>query len=214
MSDDAPHESEVVYADPAMRRHALHLGMWLFLGSETLLFAGLFGLYAAYRALEHDAFANALHHNNAIIGTLNTGVLLVSSFFVAVAVFAVRLGRSRRLAVGALAVAITLGLTFLVIKSIEYSHHFAEGIKPGAFYASTELPDSGSRTFFTLYYVMTGLHALHVIAGMVILAWLARGIHRERITREHHTPLELGGLYWHLVDIVWIFLWPLLYLAG
>jgi cytochrome c oxidase subunit III len=202
-----------VYANPRMRQHALHLGMWLFLGSETLLFAGLFGLYAAYRAAYGEAFDVALRHNDAVIGTINTVVLIVSSFFVAGSIHALRAGR-RRLALAALAGAMALGATFLAVKSVEYSHHLAEGIAPGVHYTATHLPGAGARSFFTLYYVMTGLHALHVIAGIAILGWLATRVWRRKTHAEHHLELELGGLYWHLVDIVWIFLWPLLYLTG
>ena len=211
---DAPdaHDEEPIYADPRARNHALHLAMWIFLGSETLLFAGLFGLYAAYRAEYTVDFVAAVAHNDEVIGTVNTVVLIVSSFFVAWGIHAMRAGRDRR-CVTALAIALGLGLLFLVFKSIEYRHHFAEGIVPGEGYASAALPSFGAHMFFNLYYTMTGLHALHVIAGMVILGWLIVRVRRRRATREHHPELELGGLYWHLVDVVWIFLWPLLYLT-
>jgi cytochrome c oxidase subunit 3 len=204
--------SEVIYSDPRQRAHALHLGLWLFLGSETLLFAGLFGLYAAYRASFPLEFRTGVAHDNLLIGTANTIVLIVSSFFVAWAVHAVRHDR-RRTAVRSLSVAFLLGCTFLVLKTIEYTEHLRDGLAPGVYYSSTELPHHGSRLFFTLYYMMTGLHGLHVIAGMTILAWLALRVRRGKTHSAHRTELELGGLYWHLVDIVWIFLWPLLYLT-
>ena len=203
---------EVIYADQRTRDHALHLGIWVFLGSETLLFAGLFGLYAAFRSTYGEAFADAVTHNNAVIGTVNTLVLIVSSFFVAWSIHALRHGRTRT-CVRALGAAMLLGVTFLVLKGLEYREHFLEGLGPGIYYTSTELASLGSRTFFTLYYAMTALHALHVIAGLTILAWLAIRVKRGRTRPEQHTELELGGLYWHLVDIVWIFLWPLLYLT-
>ena len=204
---------EEIYADRRARTHALHLGMWIFLGSETLLFAGLFGLYSAYRAQFPADFATAVGHNDATIGTINTLVLIVSSFFVAWSIHALR-GGHRRMCIASLVTAMALGASFLGLKTIEYSHHFAEGIAPGAQYTSTELPEAGARTFFTLYYAMTGLHALHVIAGLAILGWLATRVRRRRTTTERHVELELGGLYWHLIDVVWIFLWPLLYLTG
>ncbi|MGE0547152.1 MAG: cytochrome c oxidase subunit 3 family protein [Kofleriaceae bacterium] len=202
---------EPIYADRRAREHALHLGMWVFLGSETLLFAGLFGLYSAYRAWYPDAFANGVAHNHAAIGTANTLVLIVSSFLVAWSIHALRGGR-RRVSMFALAGAITLGLTFLGLKTLEYSEHLAVGIAPGAYYSSTEVTQPGSQMFFTLYFVMTGLHAIHVIAGLSLLVWLIIRVARHRTTAEHHVELELSGLYWHLVDVVWIFLWPLLYL--
>ena len=211
----APHgpEPEAIYADHRSRSHALHLAMWIFLGSETLLFAGLFALYSAYRAEYAQDFAIAVHHNNAVIGTANTTILITSSFLVAWALYTLRHGRPRT-TVLALCGAIVLGLSFLGLKTIEYRSHLAEGLGPGWYYASSELPNVGSNAFFTLYYFMTSLHAIHVIAGITILAWLALRVRRGRTTPARHTELELGGLYWHLVDIVWIFLWPLLYLTG
>jgi cytochrome c oxidase subunit 3 len=204
---------EGIYATPRQRDHALHLGMWLFLGSETLLFAGLFAVYTGYRTIYSEQFEAAFHHNNAYIGTANTIVLITSSFLVAWSIHALRAG-GRRIATLCLSGAILLGLTFLALKAFEYTDHLSEGFAPGFFYSSHELPHNGARTFFTIYYAMTGLHALHVIAGMSILGWLVWRVRRGRTTPEHHLELELGGLYWHLVDIVWIFLWPLLYLAG
>lgn len=194
------------------RAYALHLGMWIFLGSETLLFAGLFALYASYRAAHPDDFIAAIHRNHAAIGTINTALLISSSFCVAWAIHAMRAGRRRACLVG-LAGAMVLGAGFLGLKAAEYASHLADGIAPG-YHAGAALPAAGERLFFALYYAMTGLHALHVIAGLAILGWLARRVARARITAERHTELELGGLYWHLVDVVWIFLWPLLYLTG
>jgi cytochrome c oxidase subunit 3 len=185
--------------------------MWVFLGSETLLFAGLFALYAGYRAQFPRAFALGVAHNEEWIGTTNTFVLIVSSFFVAWALHAVRGGR-RIMAVSSLGAALFLGACFLGLKGLEYSEHLHKGIAPGSYYHYAELTMPGLQPFFTLYYFMTGLHALHVIAGMSLLAWLTWRVLRRRTTAERHVVLELSGLYWHLVDIVWIFLWPLLYL--
>ena len=204
--------SEVIYTDPRQRAHALHLGMWLFLGSETLLFAGLFALYTSYRSVFPIEFQHGVAHNNTLIGTANTAVLIISSFFVAWGVHSMRAGRPRT-TIRCLLVAIVLGLAFLVFKSIEYAEHIHEGFAPGQYYSSTELPPRGTILFFTLYFAMTGLHALHVIAGMALLGWLSIRIKRGRTRPDRHTELDLGGLYWHLVDIVWIFLWPLLYLT-
>jgi cytochrome c oxidase subunit 3 len=192
---------EVIYSDPRQRTHALHLGLWLFLGSETLLFAGLFGLYAAYRESYPLVFRTGISHANVTLGTANTAVLIISSFCVAWAVHALR-GDRRRTCMTALACAIGLGALFLVFKFLEYGEHLHAGLGTGP-----------ARLFITLYFLMTGLHALHVIAGMTILTWLVVRVRRGRTYAGHHTELELGGLYWHLVDIVWIFLWPLLYLT-
>lgn len=204
---------ESPYSEPAKRDHALHLGVWIFLGSETLLFAGLFALYAAYRAGYAGAFLEAASHNTEWIGTLNTYVLIVSSFFVALAVHALRADR-RRLAIGSLAVTLLLGATFLSVKAYEYHDHLSHGIAPGAYYDYAELPTHAAMMFFSMYYAMTGLHAIHVLAGMAILAYMIFAIRRRTVTPDRVMPLEAGGLYWHLVDVVWIFLWPLLYLTG
>lgn len=200
------------YHDQASRAHALHLGMWVFLGSETLLFAALFGLYAAFRAGYGAQFVEAAAYNEQWLGSVNTLVLIVSSGCVALAVQLLKADRPRAAALGIVGT-IVLGLTFLGLKAYEYSHHLAEGIAPGHAYAFEELPTPGAVMFFTMYYTMTGLHALHVVAGLTIMAWLLLRLRRKTLTAADPTTLELGGLYWHLVDVVWIFLWPLLYLT-
>lgn len=208
---EQPHAEH--FQDLARQQHAAHFGMWLFLSSETLLFAGLFGVFAGYRMMYTADFLAASHHNSVAIGTANTAILITSSFAVALALHAVRLGAHR---VGALCVGVTvaLGGVFLVLKGIEYADHFRHGIYPGSHYAFAELPSHGANLFFTLYYFLTGLHALHVLGGMTFLALLIHPIARRRYGEANHLLLENGALYWHLVDIIWIFLWPLLYLVG
>lgn len=194
------------------REHASHLGMWLFLTSETLLFGALFGVYTGYRLQHSTEFHAAARLNDARLGTLNTLILISSSFLAAWAVHAGRHERAqtvRRCLLGT----IGLGACFLVVKAFEYREHFAHGLYPGAYYRNAELTGEGPRLFFTLYYFLTGLHALHVIGGLVTLALLTLLSARQRVLATY-APLELGVLYWHLVDVVWIFLWPLLYLAG
>lgn len=195
------------------QQHAVRLGMWVFLGSETLLFAALFALYAAYRAVYPAEFLAASHHNDVTIGTINTVVLISSSFSVAWALHSVRHG-ARRAGALSLGVTVLLGLVFLGLKLVEYADHFRHGIYPGQLYAFAELPGHGATLFFTLYYFLTGLHALHVLGGMTFLALLIRPVVRARIHQRDHVLLENGALYWHLVDLIWIFLWPLLYLVG
>jgi cytochrome c oxidase subunit III len=214
MRDDAqPARLEEHFEDLKKQEHAVRLGMWIFLGSEVLLFGGLFALYAAYRS-EHSAeFHAALAHNHVLIGTANTVILIVSSFTVAWAIHALRTDR-RRTCLAALGATIALGCAFLGFKGVEYSAHFAEGIVPGPAYASAELPGYGARLFFNLYFFMTGLHALHMVGGVAVIAYLAYRVQRRRTTLEYHAELEMGGLYWHLVDSIWIFLWPLFYLTG
>jgi cytochrome c oxidase subunit III len=207
----APARLAVQFEDLEKQTHAAHFGMWIFLASEVLLFAGLFALYAAYRAAFGPEFSAGVAHNNVAIGTANTAILLTSSLLVALSVYAVRLDRPEkagRLLLGAIA----LGLAFLVLKGVEYAQHFHEGIFPGAAYRFEELPQNGAKLFFTLYFLTTGLHAIHVTAGLVILGWITWGCFRRRYGAGNDTHVDLGGLYWHLIDVIWIFLWPMLYL--
>lgn len=185
--------------------------MWVFLGSELLLFSGLVTLFAAYRVQYPGEFRAAAEHANVLLGTINTYVLLTSSLTVALAIHAARHGCGRGRVVTFLAITIALGITFDVLKAIEYAGHLADGIAPGPAYSNAEVPAHGAVLYVTLYYLLTGLHALHVTAGWVVLAWLAVRVLRGRASHSH-IALELGGLYWHLVDVVWIVLWPLIYL--
>lgn len=194
--------------------HAATLGMWVFLASEILLFAGLFALYAAYRTSYPEAFAEGIHHNMKWLGTLNTAILLVSSWAAARGDLALEQGR-RTMAKNLILLTVFLGLLFLGFKGLEYGTHFADGIFPGgkgAFFA--ENPGRGISLFFTIYYMMTGLHAVHVTVGLGILAFLAWRISRGTLTPERPHALTLAAMYWHLVDVIWIFLWPLFYLTG
>ena len=200
------------FEDPQKQAHAALLGMWIFLGSEVLLFAGLFALYGAYRAMYPADFTAAIAHDNVAIGTANTFILITSSLTVVLAVHEARQGRLRRTALFLWA-SLLFGVAFLSLKGMEYVEHFRDGLLPGAGYRYAELPGYGAKMFFTLYYLMTGLHAIHVIGGMVVLGWVLMGCRRGRYSAAYHTPVELGGLYWHLIDIIWIFLWPLLYLT-
>jgi cytochrome c oxidase subunit III len=201
------------FASLEQEERAAHLGMWLFLTSEVLLFGALFGLYAAYRVSYGAEFSRALQENHVAIGTLNTAVLLTSSFSAAWAVHAVKNGRQRAI-VTSLGATIVLGAIFLLLKAFEYESHFEHGIFPGGLYRYADLPTAGANVFFTLYFLMTGLHALHVIGGLTALAVVLVLAARKRYTEHAHTSLELSVLYWHLVDVIWIFLWPLMYFAG
>ena len=203
---------EVQY-DTLARQHATaRLGMWIFLASESLLFAALFALYAAYRFVYPAEFHAAAAHANVLLGTINTYLLLTSSLTVALAIHATKLGQRRR-ALLLLAITIGFGVAFEVLKGVEYAGHLADGIAPGGYYSFSGLPAHGAVLYFTLYYLMTGLHALHVLGGLCALAWLWVRLYRGRIGAANYLSLELGGLYWHLVDLVWIFLWPLIYLV-
>jgi cytochrome c oxidase subunit III len=193
--------------------HAAKLGMWVFLGSELLLFAGLFALFVTYRLQFPDGFREGVNDNTKVLGSVNTAVLLVSSTLVALGLHELR-ARRRGRAVTLVAATVVLGGVFLAIKVTEYASHFHRGIFPGGagpFFAVHGQP--GLAAFWTLYFVMTGLHAIHVVVGMALLATVALGMMTGKIALPSTHRLEIGAIYWHLVDMVWLFLWPLLYLA-
>ncbi len=201
------------FEDIEKQAHAARLGMWVFLASEVLFFAGLFALYAAYRTEHPHGFGVGVAENTIAWGSVNTGVLLVSSYTVALAVHELRRGRSRASAL-LLGLTILLGLCFLAVKTGEYMKHFEEGIYPagvGDFFR--EHDEAGTKIFFTLYFCMTGLHAIHVLVGMAVLSFLLVKVLRREIGPLAAYPLAIGAVYWHLVDVVWIFLWPLFYLT-
>jgi cytochrome c oxidase subunit 3 len=188
------------------------LGMWLFLVTEILFFGGLFTAYLVYRLAYPEAFAEASHELDVVLGGINTAVLIGSSLTMAMAVWSAQLGR-RGGQLLFLALTIVLGLAFLGIKAVEYSHKFEHHLVPGpGFQFEAARDPQHAQLFFSLYFVMTGLHALHMVVGIGIMAVLFGLAWRGRFTRAYHSPVEISGLYWHFVDIVWIFLFPLLYL--
>lgn len=197
----------------AQQAHAARLGMWLFLTSEVLLFGALFALYTGYRIRYAAEFAQAAAHNDVAIGTVNTLLLISSSLCAAWGLLSAERG-NRRLALLSLSATVALGALFLYLKLTEYREHFAAGIYPGPAYGFEPLMNRGARIFFNLYFLITGLHALHVTAGMLALAWAAGAFWRGRIRVAYPLPLELTVLYWHLVDVIWIFVWPLMYLVA
>lgn len=201
------------YQDREQQRHAAELGMWVFMASEVLFFSGLFVLFVAYRFEYGDVFRQAAGHTDLALGTANTFILLTSSLFVALSVHGVRRNWRPSRVTWLLSGTIALGVLFLALKLLEYAHHFREGFYPGPSYANAELPGRGARVFFDLYYAMTGLHAVHVTIGLVLMAWLIGLMRRGRLDAGYCTPLELGGIYWHFVDIIWVFLWPMFYLS-
>ena len=189
---------------------AATLGMWLFLVTEILFFGGLFTAYMVYRMAYPEAFAEASHHLDIVLGGVNTAVLIGSSLTVVLAVRGAQLG-NRNQQVLFLLLTILLGCAFLGIKAVEYGHKFADNLVPGpGFQFDGDAPHA--QLFFSLYFVMTGLHAVHMIVGIGIMAVMAAWAWQGRFSQAYHTPIEISGLYWHFVDIVWIFLFPLLYL--
>ena len=196
------------------QREAGSIGMWVFLVQEIMFFGGLFLAYAIFRAKFPEAFAAASNHLDIRLGAVNTVVLIVSSLTMALAVYYAQTGK-QRVQVGFLVLTMLLGLVFLGIKAVEYGEKFRDNLFPSASFHWEGAGDPKQvQIFYWIYFAMTGLHALHMIIGIGILAVLIFFARRGRYTPEYHAPVELTGLYWHFVDIIWIFLFPLLYLLG
>jgi cytochrome c oxidase subunit III len=196
------------------QQEASTLGMWVFLVTEIMFFGGLFMAYIVYRTWHPEAFAAGSGHLDIILGAVNTVVLICSSLTMALAVHAAQTSW-RRGQIIFLLLTIALGATFLVIKAFEYADKFEHHLVPGAHF---QWPDEKLKApvemFYSLYFAMTGLHALHMVIGIGIMLWLLWMARRGRFSAEYFSPVEVSGLYWHFVDIVWIFLFPLLYLIG
>lgn len=184
-------------------------GMWLFLFTEMLLFGGLFVVYSVYRYRNPMAFHLAAHELSVVIGTINTIILLTSSATIAMSITAIQ-KKNKKLALVFLAITIFLGLAFLVNKYFEWGEHIKEHIYPGS--PVLALRGQGDVLFYGLYFFMTGLHALHIIIGLIFIGIITGKIVKNKITYNNHVLLENSGLYWHLVDMIWIFLFPLFYL--
>ncbi len=206
----APHRADH-FQSAATQARAARLGMWIFLATEVLLFTGLFIGYATYRHLFGAEFAAASGHLSRWLGTVDTLVLITSSLTMALAIHEAEHDRRLRAAL-ALGATMLLGLIFLGIHGYEYARDVGEGALPGSHYHLEELPLPGANMFFSLYWMMTGLHSIHVLIGVSVLAVLGWRTLRGAYGAAYTTPLECGGLYWHLVDLIWIFLYPLLYL--
>jgi cytochrome c oxidase subunit 3 len=188
-------------------------GMWLFLVTEIMFFGGLFCVYLIYRRNGLAGFAEASHELDITLGTFNTAVLILSSLTMALGVWAAQLGK-RKMLVGLLLATMVLGSLFLGVKYVEYSHKFHEHHVPGPHFIWDGDYPQAAEQFYSIYFAMTGLHALHMIAGILVLGALLWPSWKGRYGPEYFNPIEVTGLYWHFVDIVWIFLFPLLYLIG
>ncbi len=210
-ADSPVHDGHEGYA-PHGRRTGSRIGMWLFLLSEILLFGGLFIVYSVYRAKHPVDFHNASLELSRFDGTLNTAVLLTSSLTVALAIFSIQELNKKRRALLFLGITIACGLVFLVVKYFEWTTKFAHGLYPNAPVLMSR--PQGEMLYFGLYFLMTGLHALHVIVGMTVLSIVFVFVARGSQNQQRSSILENGGLYWHLVDIIWIFLFPLFYLIS
>jgi cytochrome c oxidase subunit III len=201
------------FDDIEQQHGAAKLGMWVFLATEVLFFGGLFLSYTVYRYLYPETFAAASRHTEVILGGANTAILLFSSTLMALAVRAAQLMRRKQLVWLLLGTAF-LGVVFMAVKGFEYRKDFIDGLVPGGKFRWHEANPGAAEIFFWLYFAMTGLHAIHVTVGIVIMLMLALLALRGRFEKGHYMPVEIAGLYWHFVDIVWVFLFPLLYLAG
>jgi|SRR5690554_6042044 cytochrome c oxidase subunit 3 len=194
---------------------AAKLGMWLFLVTEILLFSGMFVAYAVYRVWHPEVFAVASEVLDPVMGGINTIVLLASSLTVALSIYSAQTD-DQKATVRYLVATVALAAVFLIVKYFEYTAKFEHGVFPGASfdphgdYARYNIPYAAQ--FFSIYFVMTGIHGVHVVVGMVLISIMAFRAHRGHFSSAYYTPVEVTGLYWHLVDIIWIFLFPLLYL--
>lgn len=212
------------FGDLAAQQDTARLGVWLFLASEVLFFGGLFTAYAVFRGNHPELFRYAHHFLDWRLGALNTVVLISSSLSAAWAVRLAQLGRRRGLEVAVL-VTIALAATFMVVKYLEYSHKLHHGVGWGTSYRPSaeilaSLPEAARAlpvprhlgTFFAVYYMMTGLHGVHVLVGIGLFAWILRRARAGHFGPEYFAPVDGVALYWHLVDLVWIYLFPLFYL--
>jgi cytochrome c oxidase subunit 3 len=233
MPDEVAHVAHH-FDDAEQQYTAASLGMWLFLATEILFFGGLFAGYAQYRFWYPAEFAyGSQHHLDWVLGAINTAVLLVSSLTMALAVRAAQTNEQGA-TVRFLAFTIVLGSVFLGVKAYEYYHKYEERLVPGSLFtlsvahgqnAGTSSSETASKMphareidegpveiFFSFYFAMTGLHATHMVIGIALLGVLLAAARRGVFSSEYFTPIEMAGLYWHFVDIVWVFLFPLLYL--
>ncbi|MBP2306450.1 cytochrome c oxidase subunit 3 family protein [Azospirillum melinis] len=218
MSDAAPAsqsapQPEPQYATVEQQAEAASFGMWVFLATEVLFFGGMLLAYTWLRANHPDGVAEAGRHTTVVIGSVNTLVLLTSSFTMAWAVHAAEHGRQKALT-RLLSATALLGLLFLGLKGYEYHGEWTEHLVPGLNFHQDGPHARTIELFYFLYFLLTGLHGIHVTIGIVLIALLAVRARRGAFSARYYTPVEVTGLYWHFVDIVWIFLYPLIYLVG
>lgn len=204
------------FVDSDQQFDTAKLGMWVFIVNEILFFGGLFCAYIVFRAWYPELFQQGALELNKVWGGLNTIVLIGSSITVAMGIRSIQLNQVKGLKINLL-ITIALACIFLLIKAFEYHHKFELGLYPGAYYNPTpevagHLTHPMASAFFSIYYMLTGVHAVHVIIGIGLMIWLYIRTSKNEFSDKYFTPVEIVGLYWHLVDIIWIFLFPLLYL--
>lgn len=209
------HKTAHHWQDAETEFSAAKFGLWLFLATELLMFGGLFVGYTVYRAWLPETFFEAHKLLSIPLGALNTAVLITSSLTMALAIRAAQRNEKGQL-IGFLVATFLCAAAFMVIKlGFEWPHKFHDGTLPGKFYTYAGLAHVAKpHVFFSLYFLMTGLHGIHVVLGMVVIAWLIWKAIKGEFYAGYYTPVEMTGLYWHLVDLIWIFLFPLYYLIG
>jgi cytochrome c oxidase subunit 3 len=201
------------FVDMRQQQEVAQLGIWVFLATEVLFFGGLILAYCVYRSAYAAGFAEAAHHTKIVIGTANTAILLTSSFLVAWAVTITKLSESRFAALLLWGAAV-LGIAFIAFKGAEYTLEYREHLLPGFGFQYPGANAHTVRLFFSFYLVATGLHAVHVgvgIVALIVIGWRAR---HSAYSEGYHSPVTIVGLYWHFVDLVWVFLFALIYLPG
>ncbi len=201
------------FANMTQQFEAAKLGMWLFLVTEVLLFGGLFVGYGIMHAKHPEAFVAAHHHLDWRLGALNTIVLFLSSFTMVMGVWSAQSGQKKKL-IAFLLLTVVLALVFMGVKYVEYSHKFHEGLLPGKYYSHQGDTVPGQFMFFSFYFMMTGLHGIHVLLGIVAILWITFRAWRNQFSAQYYGPVDIVGLYWHLVDLIWIYLFPLMYLIS
>ena len=201
------------YRDMDQQFDAAKLGVWTFLVTEILMFGGLFAGYLIFHGVYPEAFAEGASFLDWRLGAINTVVLLISSFTMALGIFYCQTNQSQK-AVKALALTIVFAIIFMVIKYFEYTHKFHLGLYPGKFFAYEGAMTEQLPLYLSFYFCMTALHGSHVLVGIGLIVWVLLRARKGEFNSEYYTPVEGVGLFWHLVDLIWIFLFPLLYLIG
>ncbi len=201
------------FTDTEQQFDTAKLGMWTFLATEILMFGGLFVAYAIMFSMHPEAFHAGHHHLTVSLGVVNTAVLIFSSLTMALAVRSAQTSNQRGIVINLL-ITIACAFGFLIVKYFEYSHKYHEGLLPGIYYSFAEGYVPHIETYFALYFMMTGLHGIHVTIGIGLLIWILLRAMKGKYNSAYYTQVEMVGLYWHLVDLIWIYLFPLLYLVS
>lgn len=213
MSEPVTLELREQFSTPGQQRQTATIGMWIFLMTEVMLFGGLFTAYTVYRLSNPQAFDLGSAHMEITLGAINTAVLICSSFTMALAVYSAEIGNQRRLALFLVATMI-IGAIFLAIKFTEYYLHYRDHKVPAFWFEYQGAYAAKVQMFFVFYFIMTGLHALHMTIGIGMLTVLLFRTIIGTFSAEYHTAIDLGGLYWHFIDIVWVFLYAIFYIPG